>query len=160
LIFKSSAAGGEAAGAARWARTLACVPARRRYPAGVFRQDYPGPYDPALLFYRVVGGIPVNELAMNFASQRIDDGYLKILIVAQALVAKMLREHPAVLDRFNVGVELNSNPVAQRNAVFHIEEKCLHCHYLARLYRSLASSADRRREATSGKGSPRLRALF
>jgi hypothetical protein len=114
----------------------------------------------ALLFYRVVGGIPVNELAMNFASQRIDDGYLKILIVAQALVAKMLREHPAVLDRFNVGVELNSNPVAQRNAVFHIEEKCLHCHYLARLYRSLASSADRRREATSGKGSPRLRALF
>jgi hypothetical protein len=114
----------------------------------------------ALLFYRVVGGIPVNELAMNFASQRIDDGYLKVLIVAQALVAKMLREHMAVLDRFNVGVELNSNPVAQRNAVFHIEEKCLHCHYLARLYRSLASSADRRAEATIGNGLPRLRALF
>jgi hypothetical protein len=35
-----------------------------------------------LFFDRVVVRIPVNELAMNFASQRVDDGYLKVLVVA------------------------------------------------------------------------------
>jgi hypothetical protein len=102
----------------------------------------------------------VNELAMNFASQRVDHGDLKVLVVAQALVAKMLRKHPAVLDRFDVTVELNSNPVAERNAISHVEEKRLHCHHLARFCRSPASSADRRAEATIGNGLPRLRALF
>jgi len=34
----------------------------------------------------------VNELAMNFASQRVDDGYLKVLIVAEAVVAKSTLE--------------------------------------------------------------------
>jgi hypothetical protein len=34
-----------------------------------------------------------------------------------------------VRDRFN-GVERDSNPVPQRNAVFHIEEKCLHRRHL------------------------------
>jgi hypothetical protein len=91
-----------------------------------------------LFFDRAVGRIPVNELAMNFASQRVDDGYLKVLIVAEAFVAKVLRKHPGVLDRFNVGVELNSNPVSHRNAIFHIEEKCLHSHHLARVCRALA----------------------
>jgi uncharacterized protein YabN with tetrapyrrole methylase and pyrophosphatase domain len=91
-----------------------------------------------LFFYRVVGRFPVNEFAMNFASQRVDDGYLKILVVAEAVVAKVLREHPGVLDRFNVGVELNSNPVSHWNAIFHIEEKCLHSHHLARVCRALA----------------------
>jgi hypothetical protein len=71
----------------------------------------------------------VNELAMNFPSERIDHGYLEVLVVAEALVAEVLGEHPAVLDRFNVGVELNPNPVSQRNAIFHIEEKCLHRHH-------------------------------
>jgi hypothetical protein len=73
----------------------------------------------------------VNELAMNFPSQRIDHGYFKVLVVAKTLVAEVLGEYSAVLDRFNVGVELDSNPVSQRNAVFHIEEKCLHRHHLA-----------------------------
>jgi hypothetical protein len=101
-----------------------------------------------LLFYRVVRSLPVNELAMNFASQRINDGDLKVVVVAEALVAKVLRKHPAMLDRFNVAVELNSNPVSHRNAIFHVEEKRLHCHHLARFCRSAASSADRRAEAT------------
>jgi hypothetical protein len=72
----------------------------------------------------------VNELAMNFPSQRIDHGYLKVLVVAETLVAEVPGEHAAVFDRFNVVVELNSNPVSQRNAIFHIEEKCLHRHHL------------------------------
>jgi hypothetical protein len=66
----------------------------------------------------------VDELAMNFPFLRVDHGYLKVLVVTQALVAEMLGKHSAVLDGFNVGVELDSNPVSQRNAILHIEEKC------------------------------------
>jgi hypothetical protein len=33
--------------------------------------------------------IPMNELAMNLATERIDDGYLKVLIVAQTIVANL-----------------------------------------------------------------------
>jgi hypothetical protein len=55
----------------------------------------------------------------------------------QALVAEMRGKHSAVLDCFNVGVELDSNAVSQRNAIFHIEEKCLHS-------RHLVCSVDRR----------------
>jgi hypothetical protein len=115
---------------------------------------------PALLFDRLAGRLPVNELAMNFASQRINDGYLKVLVVAEALIAEVLGKRSAVLDRFNVAVELNTNSVSQRNTIFHVEEKCLHCHDLAWCYRSLASTANRRLEATIGKGLPMLRALF
>src|SRR5258705_12922811 len=76
-----------------------------------------------LFFGPAVGRIPVNELAMNFASQRVDDGYLKVLVVAEAVVAKVLRKHPGVRDCFNVAVELNSNSLPHWNAIFHTEEK-------------------------------------
>ena len=59
---------------------------------------------------------------MNFPPQRVDHGYLKVLVVTQALVAEMQGKHSAVLDCFNVGVELDSNAVSQRNAIFHIEK--------------------------------------
>src|ERR1039457_6695595 len=92
---------------------------------------HPTTGSPALLFDRGVGGrFPVNELPMNFAPQRVDHGYLKVLVVTEALVAEVLGHHPAVLDRLNAAVEFNSSPVSQRNAIYHIEEKCLHCHYL------------------------------
>ena len=82
---------------------------------------------------------------MNFPSQRIDHGYLKVLVVAETLGAEVLGEHSAVLDRFNVSIELNSNPVPQRNAIFHIEEKCLHRHHLVCSGRPAAEN--HRREA-------------
>jgi hypothetical protein len=72
-------------------------------------------------------GLAVHELAVNFASRRVDHGYLEVLIVAKAVVAEVLRKHPAVRDRFNVAAEFYSDPVPHRNAVFHIEEECLHC---------------------------------
>ena len=103
-------------------------------------------------------GLAVNELAVNFASRRVYHGYLEVLIVAKAVVAEVLRKQPAVSDRFDVAVELDSDPVPHRNAVFHIEEECLHCHYL--FYRSHASAASPRPEAAIGKGLPRLRALL
>jgi hypothetical protein len=31
----------------------------------------------------------MNELSMNLTSERVDDGYLKVLIVAQAVVSKV-----------------------------------------------------------------------
>ena len=42
--------------------------------------------------------LAVNELTMNLTSERVDDGYLKVLIVAQAVVSKMLSKLFGVLD--------------------------------------------------------------
>jgi hypothetical protein len=83
---------------------------------------------------------------MNFPSQRIDHGYFKVLVVAKTLVAEVPGEHSAVLDRFDVGVELDSNPVSQRNAVFHIEEKSLH-RPSPRLFCRRPAAENHRREA-------------
>lgn len=66
---------------------------------------------------------------MDFPSERIHHGYLEILVVAEALVPKTLGKLSAVCDRFNTRVELNSDPVSQRDAVFQIEEKSLHDHH-------------------------------
>lgn len=60
---------------------------------------------------------------MYFPAQRVDDGYFKVLIVGEAIVAEVLRQHMAVLDCFQVGVEFNSNPVPQRNAIFTYRRK-------------------------------------
>jgi hypothetical protein len=79
---------------------------------------------------------------MDFPAQRIDDGYFKVLVVGEAIVAEVLRQRVAVLDCFQVGVEFNSNPIPQGNAVFHIEEKSLHCKHLALFGRSPASTAE------------------
>jgi hypothetical protein len=46
-----------------------------------------------------VASLPVNELAMNLAADRVDDGYLQFLVVAQAAVTHMLRKLLAVLNR-------------------------------------------------------------
>jgi hypothetical protein len=78
----------------------------------------------------------VDELAMNFPSLRIDHGYLEVLVVTQALVTEMLGKRSAVLDCFNVGVEFDSKPVSQRNAIFHIEEECLHRRHLCSVDRA------------------------
>ena len=84
---------------------------------------------PALLVCRLTDGFAMNELPMDFASERVHHGNLEILVVAEALVAEVLGKRSAVRDRFNAVVELNSNPVSQRNTIQHVEEKCLHCHY-------------------------------
>jgi hypothetical protein len=111
------------------------------------------PPAPACLF---AAGFPVDELAMNFPSPRIDHGYLEVLVVTQALVTEMLGKRSAVLDCFNVGVELDSNPVSQWNAIFHIEEECLH-------RRHLVCSVDRAPSGPIGRvriGSEMKRELF
>jgi hypothetical protein len=59
----------------------------------------------------------------------------------------MLGKYSAVLDCFNVGVELNSNPVSQRNAISHIEEKCLHRRHLVCSVDRLAAESHRRKAA-------------
>jgi hypothetical protein len=63
---------------------------------------------------------------MNFASQRVDHGYLKVLIIGKAVIVKVLSEGSAMCNRFCICVELDPNPVSHWNAVFQIEEKCLH----------------------------------
>jgi hypothetical protein len=68
----------------------------------------------------------MNELAMNLAAERVHNGYFEVFIVSQAAVADVLCKLLAVQDRFGVALELDANQVPHRNAVFHIEEECLH----------------------------------
>jgi hypothetical protein len=69
----------------------------------------------------------VNELAMDFPSSRVDDGYLKVLIVAQAFVTEMLRKLFAVRDSFKIAVEVDPDPISKRDAIYHIKKERLHC---------------------------------
>ncbi|MEI9924336.1 MAG: hypothetical protein WDN50_13135 [Bradyrhizobium sp.] len=68
----------------------------------------------------------MNELAMNLTAERVDDGYLKVLIISQAISVKVLCEDPAMCDRIGIALEFQPDSVAQRDAVFHIKEKFLH----------------------------------
>ncbi|MDR3483734.1 MAG: hypothetical protein P4M05_02360 [Bradyrhizobium sp.] len=70
---------------------------------------------------------PVNELAMDFPASRVDDAYLKVMIVAQAVVAKMLRKRLAVYDSLKIAAEVDPDPISKRDAVFHIKKVLLHC---------------------------------
>jgi hypothetical protein len=73
-----------------------------------------------------VPSLAVNELAMNLASQRVDHGYLKVLIVAEALVAEVPGNFSAMSNRFCICLELDPNCIPMRDTIFHIEEKLLH----------------------------------
>jgi hypothetical protein len=68
----------------------------------------------------------MNEFAVNLASDRVDDGNLKILVVGKAFIEKMLCEGFAMRNRIGVGFELQSNSIPHRDAVFHVKEKYLH----------------------------------
>jgi hypothetical protein len=68
----------------------------------------------------------MNEFAMNFTSERVDNGYLKIRVVGKAFIEKMLCEGFAMGNRVGIGFKLQSNPISHRDAVFHIKEKFLH----------------------------------
>jgi hypothetical protein len=69
---------------------------------------------------------PMNELPMNLTAERVDYGYLKVLIVSQAVSVKMLCQNPAMSDRVGIVLEFHSNAISQRNAVFHVKEIFLH----------------------------------
>jgi hypothetical protein len=91
---------------------------------------------------------------MDLTSQRIDDGYLKVFIVAQAVVAEVLSKLFAVLDGLQVAFEVNPDPVSHRDAILHVEKELLHC---------LASNRfNNRKSSTRGdheeNGSSRFRA--
>jgi len=97
---------------------------------------------------------PVNELAMDFPSSRVDDGYLKVLIVAQALVTEMLRKLLAVCDSLKIAVEVDPDPISKRDAIFYIKKELSHCRTSNRF-----SLEDHERDATIGNGLPIFRAL-
>jgi hypothetical protein len=68
----------------------------------------------------------MNEFAVNLASERVDDGYLKIPVVGKAFFKKMLCEGFAMRNCVGIGFELQSNSIPHRDAVFHVKEKLLH----------------------------------
>jgi hypothetical protein len=63
----------------------------------------------------------VNKLAVNLPPKRVDHGYLKVLIVAEALVSEALGNFFAMPDRFCICLEFDSNCVSMRDAIFHID---------------------------------------
>jgi hypothetical protein len=95
----------------------------------------------------------VDELAVNLASEVVDDRYLEVLIVVQAAVAKVPGKLLAVRDGFQVSFEVDPDPVPHRDAVFHIEKEFLHCQP------SNHFNEDHELTATIGNGFPRFRAL-
>jgi hypothetical protein len=71
----------------------------------------------------------VDEFAVNFAADAINDENLKVLIVAQTFVAKVLCNLFAMLDRFGVSCKFDADAVSVGNAISHVEEELLHmCH--------------------------------
>jgi hypothetical protein len=68
----------------------------------------------------------MDELTMNFPSNRVYHGYLEFLIVPEAAVANVLRKLLAMDDCFGVSLELNADTISHGNAVFHVKEKGLH----------------------------------
>jgi hypothetical protein len=52
--------------------------------------------------------LAMNELAMNLSTKRVDYRYLKVLIVGEAIVAKVLSKFFAMHDRFGASHEFNA----------------------------------------------------
>jgi hypothetical protein len=72
------------------------------------------------------GLLPMNVLAMNLTSERVDYRYLKVLIIAQAVVTKALSKLFTMEDRIGVAFEIDPNPISEWDAIFHIEKELLH----------------------------------
>jgi len=70
---------------------------------------------------------------MNLTSESVDDGYLKVFVVAQAVVAEVLSELFAVLDGLQVASEVGPDLVSHRDAILHVEIELLHRHTSNRL---------------------------
>jgi hypothetical protein len=70
----------------------------------------------------------MDVFTMYLATDRVDDGYLKVLVIEQAALAETLCKLFAVIDGCVVGFEIDSDSVAERNAIFHIEKEFLHWH--------------------------------
>ena len=68
----------------------------------------------------------MNELPMNLTAERVDDGYLKVLIISQAVSVKVLCQNPAMSDRVGIVLEFQSDAISQWYAVFHVKEIFLH----------------------------------
>jgi hypothetical protein len=90
---------------------------------------------------------PVHELSMNFAPQRVDHGYFKVLIVAEALVAEVSGNFSAILDCFCLCFELDPDSISMGDAILHIEEELLHGDYLCTPIRRVSICSGERRAA-------------
>ena len=68
----------------------------------------------------------MNELAVNFATRGIDNGYLKLLIIGKSISVKAFCEGAAMRNRVGIRFEFDTDPISERNTVYHVEEKFLH----------------------------------
>jgi len=68
----------------------------------------------------------MNVLARNFAAGCVDYTYLEFVIVRKAISVKVFYDDSAMRNRVGVRLEFDSDPVSERNTIYHIEEKFLH----------------------------------
>ena len=93
---------------------------------------------------------------MDFPSERVNYGYLKVFIVAQATVPEMLCKLFAVSDSFKIAFKVGPDPVSHRDAVFSYRKRIFASLYL----KSLQHIEDRQRgRRLWEKGLPGFRAL-
>jgi acyl-CoA hydrolase len=98
--------------------------------------------------------LAVNELAMDLRSSRVDDGNLKALIVAQTVVAEMLRKLFAVRDSLKIAVEVDPDPISNGTLTFISKKNfCIAAPQID------SAMEDHERDTTLGNGLPRFRAL-
>ncbi|ABE61999.1 hypothetical protein Nham_1154 [Nitrobacter hamburgensis X14] len=64
----------------------------------------------------------MNKLTMNFTPKFVDDRYLKVIILARAIVAEVPSEFFAALDGFRVAFEVDPDLISHRNAILHVEK--------------------------------------
>lgn len=67
----------------------------------------------------------MDKFPINLTSGIVNDRYRK-LVVAKAAVANVLCKRPTMLNRFGISGELKTHSISQGNAIFHVEEKCVH----------------------------------
>jgi hypothetical protein len=68
----------------------------------------------------------MDELAMNLSTGRVDNRYLKVLIVGKTISVEMLCKDSAMRDCVSIRLELDPDFISKRNPVLHIEEIQLH----------------------------------
>jgi hypothetical protein len=97
------------------------MPCRRFFILGVMIRR--GPRNHGKAIRRQGDGRPQGKPA---GFKRIDHRYLKVLVVAKALVAEVLDNFFAMPNRFGICLELDPNYIPMRDAILHVEEKLLH----------------------------------
>jgi hypothetical protein len=71
----------------------------------------------------------MHQFAMDFAAQFVNHANGQVWFIVTTFATEARSEPLAMVNCFGIQRETLSNPVADLNAVFHIEIKALQCHF-------------------------------